>query len=133
MKGEEAPIGMVSQIEDSAMSKFDYEPIEPQTRSELISQLESGDPQAIAKALYSASRYEQDWKWVQDQCLKCLDATEVSVRWAAVTCLGDLALFRWPLDIQTVLLALENAAKDPKIADPARVNLSMVRQFLISE
>ena len=112
------------------MSKFEYEPVQPATRNELISQLESGDPDAVANALYSASKYEQDWKWVQDQCLRFLDSPEVSVRWAAVTCLGDLAFLRRPLDIQAVLPALEKATKDPKIADPASFSLSMVRQFL---
>jgi HEAT repeat len=114
-------------------NKFRYEFVRPTTRNELTSQLESGDPEAVAKALYSATRYEEDWKWVQDQCLKCLESPEVSVRWAAVTCLGDLAFLRRPLDIHAVLPALEEATKDPKIADPARFSVSMVKQFVGSK
>ena len=114
-------------------SKFEYEPVHPSTKTELTRQLESGNSEEIANALYSASKYEQDWEWVQEQCLKCLESPEVSVRWAAVTCLGDLAFLRRPLDIQTVLPALEKAAKDPKLADPASFSLSMVRQFLGSQ
>jgi hypothetical protein len=114
----------------SPMSNFKYEAVQPATRSELISQLENGDPQKVARALYSASKYDPDWKWVQDQCLKCLNSPEVSVRWAAATCLGDLAFLQRPLEIQIVLPALENATKDPKIADPAKFSLNMVKQFL---
>jgi hypothetical protein len=115
------------------MDDVKYEPVLPVSRSELTSQLESGDAETVEKALYAASRYEQDWKWVQDQCLICLESPEASVRWAAVTCLGDLAFSRRPLDIQAVLPALEKAAKDPEIADPASFSLSMVKQFLGSK
>jgi hypothetical protein len=111
-------------------SKFEYEPVHPSTKAELTRLIESGDSKLIVNALYSASKYEQDWKWVQDQCLKCLESPEVTVRWAAATCLGDLAFLRRPLDTEVVLPALEKAANDPKIADPASFSLSMVRQFL---
>lgn len=114
-------------------NNFKYQSVQPTTRSDLVSKLESGNPEAVANALYSASKYEQDWKWVQDQCLRCLDSPDVSVRWAAVTCLGDLAFLRRSLDIQSVLPALEKAAKDPEIADPANFSLRMVKQFLVSK
>jgi len=114
-------------------SKFKYERVRPATRNELTGQLESGDPEAVAKAQYSATKYEQDWRWVQDQCLKRLASPEVSVRWAAATCLGNLAFLRRPLDIHTVLPALEEATKDPKIADPAKFSVGMVKQFVGSK
>jgi hypothetical protein len=110
-----------------------YEPLHPTTRGELIRQLESDDPEIVAKALYSAARYEEDWKWVQDQCLKHLGSPEVPVRWAAATCLGDLAFLRRPLEVRIVVPALKRATEDPTIADPARFSLSMVRQFVGSE
>jgi hypothetical protein len=115
------------------MTDLKYEPTRPRSRSELISQLQSGDPENIAQALYAASKYEEDWKWVQDQCLECLNSPEASVRWAAATCLGDLAFIRRPLDILVVVPALERATKDPKIADPASFSLSMIKQFLGTE
>ena len=114
-------------------NRFRYEPVLPKTRSELNRQLESGNPEKIASALYSASRYDEDWKWAQDQCLRFLDSEHVPVRWAAATCLGDLAFFRRPLDVPLVVSALERAAKDPEIADPARFSLSMVKEFLAAE
>ncbi len=113
--------------------KFKYEQVLPKTRSELNRLLESGNPKEIADALYSASRYDEDWKWSQDLCLRFLDSEHVHVRWAAATCLGDLAFFRRPLDVPLVVRALERAAKDPEIADPAGFSLSMVKEFLAAE
>jgi HEAT repeat protein len=112
------------------MNNPKYEPVQPLSKRELILQIESGDPQAVSKALYSAAKYEEDWKWVQSKCLEALKSPEVSVRWAAATCLGDLAFMRRPLDTGSVIPALELATQDPQIADPAGFSLSMVRQFL---
>jgi len=112
------------------MRDFKYEAVKPKTRNELINELESDDPRTVANALYAASRYEKDWKWVQDLCVRFLDSANVEVRWAAATCLGDLAFSRHPLDVLVVEPALERAIKDPTIADPARFSLSMVKQFL---
>jgi hypothetical protein len=113
------------------MNELKYEPVFPVSRTELVRRLESNDPKAIADALYSAAKYEEDWKWVQNLCLEGLTSSEVLVRWAAATCLGDLAWFRrLPLDFDTVVSALEAATKDPQVAGPAADSLSMVREFL---
>jgi hypothetical protein len=111
-----------------------YEEVLPLTKSELMIQVESTDPRIVANALYAASRYEKDWKWVQGQCLKGLNSPEVSIRWAAVTCLGDLAFHRrFPIDLDLVIPALELATQDPQIAEPAGFSLSLVRQALHKE
>jgi hypothetical protein len=112
------------------MTNPKYEPVHPLSKRELILQIESDDPEVVAKALYAATKYEEDWRWVQDRCLEGLQSTEVSVRWAAATCLGDLAFMRRALDIDSVVPALELATHDPQIADPAGFSLSMVKQFL---
>ena len=112
------------------MTRFRYEPIHPIGKEELEDLLESGDAESVARALYAATRYEGDWRWVEDHCLKCLKSPEVLVRWAAATCFGDLALMRRPLKVDFVVAALENALKDPEIAEPAGISLSMVKQFL---
>jgi hypothetical protein len=111
------------------MSGFEYESVRPSTREELVKQIESGDPKAVANALYAASKYDDDSIWVQDQCLKLLNAPDMSVRWAAATCLGDLAFLRRPLDVDVVLSALEQATHDSQIADPAHFSISLVRQY----
>ncbi len=115
------------------MSDLKYEPVLPITREELTARLESGSPQTVASALYAAARHEEDWVWVQNECLKALKSPEVPVRWAAATCLGDLAFSRCPLDVGAVIPALETATQDPTIADPAAFSLSMVKQFLVGE
>lgn len=113
--------------------RYRYESVTPMTRKELTVQLGSDSPQTVANALYAATRYEEDWKWVQEQCLKALTSPEIPVRWAAATCLGDLAFLRRSLDVRAVIPALVAATKDPEIADPAAFSLSMVMQFLASE
>jgi hypothetical protein len=111
-----------------------YEAVLPLTRTELVARLESNDPHTVASALYSATKYENDWKWVQELCLKGLTSTELDIRWAAATCLGDLAFFRhFPVNFEIVILALERALQDPSIADPAGFSLSIVRQALKKE
>jgi hypothetical protein len=112
------------------MNDLKYEHVRRIARTQLISDLESDNPQTVANALYSAARYEQDTNWVQDQCLIKLTSPEAAIRWAAATCLGDLAFLRRPLDATTVILALERAKEDPAIADPAAFSLAMVKEFL---
>jgi hypothetical protein len=71
-----------------------YEPVLPLTKKELIAKLESADPQTVASAIYAATKYEHDSKWVQELCIKGLGSTDLAIRWASATCLGDLAFFR---------------------------------------
>lgn len=111
------------------MSNLRYEPVHPLPKAELIRQLASGDPEVVSKALYAAAKYEEDSSWVQHECLEGLKSPYVSIRWAAATCLGDLAFMRRPLDTDLVVSALEQASQDPEIADPAGFSLNMVRQF----
>jgi hypothetical protein len=110
-----------------------YEPVSPLSREQLVANLESDDTKLVAEALYSAARFEQDWEWVQDHCLFKLNSLSVPIRWAAATGLGDMAFRRCPLTLDKVIPALEEAKKDPEIADPAAFNLSMVKQFLKSD
>jgi hypothetical protein len=112
------------------MANLRYEPLHPLAKEELVSRLASDDPQTVASALYAASKYDEDWQWVQNQCLSHLNSPHVSIRWAAATCLGDLAFLRRLLDVDVVVPALEAATKDSGISDPASFSLSMVRQFL---
>ena len=115
------------------MSDFKYEPVQPIERAQLFRDLASSDPEVVANALYAACRLNEDTKWLEDECVKRLQASELKVRWAAATCLGDLAFFRRPLDAKRVSSALEEATHDPTISCPARFSLSMVKQFLTVE
>ena len=112
------------------MSDLRYQPIHRIARDQLVRDLESDNPQTVANALYAATRYEEDTAWVQSQCLNKLTSPEVAVRWAAATCLGDLAFLRRPLNTSVVIPALELAKEDLAIADPASFSLNLVKQFL---
>jgi hypothetical protein len=112
------------------MSDLSYQPILWMERNQLVSDLESDNPQTVANALYAATKYETDTDWVQNQCLSKLTSPQVAIRWAAATCLGDLAFLRRPLNTKLVVPALQLAKEDPAIADPASFSLSMVKQFL---
>lgn len=111
------------------MNKFKYEQVQPIEREQALRDLESSDPEVVASTLYRAARSDEDTKWVENACLERLKSPELKVRWAAATCLGDLAFLRRPLDVKRVIPALEEATKDASISDPARFSLSMVRQF----
>jgi hypothetical protein len=116
-------------LELEAMSPSEFEHVRFIPHEELVRDLLSGEPRRIAAALYGASRYDEDWEWVQSNCLLCLRSTDVTVRRAAATCLGDLAFFfRRPINAALVLSALKISADDPTIADPAQLSISLVMQ-----
>jgi hypothetical protein len=115
------------------MNDFKYERVDPIKREQAIRALANPDPQVVANALYAAARSDEDTKWLEEECLKRLTSPELRIRWAAATCLGDLAFFHRPLDVKRVIAALEAATEDPTISDPAGFSLSMIRQFSPSE
>lgn len=111
------------------MKKLKYEHVEPVGRAQAERYLESADPEVVACALYAVTRSDEDADWLTHVCLELLKSPELRVRWAAATCLGDLAFSRRPIDADKVIQALEAATRDPSIADPAGFSLSLVRQF----
>jgi hypothetical protein len=115
------------------MNDFKYERVAPINREQARRALERADPEVVASALYAAARSDEGTQWLEEECLKRLAFPELRIRWAAATCLGDLAFFRRPLDVNKVIPALEAAAEDPTISEAARFSLSMVRQFSVSE
>ena len=114
------------------MEDLNYQPVESLSDARLLEDLQSGDPARIANALYSAVRFCDDSKWTQDHCIAFLTSPHVSVRWAAATCLGDLAFLRKSINAQIALDALIKAQEDQSIADPVSFSISLVNQFAIS-
>jgi len=112
------------------VSDLKYEQVPFIDRQQLLRDLENPDPEIVATALYAAYRSESDTPWLEQECLSRLSSPMLRVRWAAATCLGDLAFFRHPLDLKKVIPALEAAISDPTISDPASFSLSMVKEFL---
>jgi hypothetical protein len=109
------------------MSDLKYEPVAKLPRDVTVRDLSSDDPERISAALYSATYYDPDWRWVQDECLRFLTHENLLVRWTAATCLGDLAMFHETLDLARVLPALLEACKDQSIRDPAEVSISFIK------
>src|SRR5580704_17985753 len=109
------------------MAGLRYEATNPMSRAQVVRELSSGVPDRIATALCAAARFDEDWSWVQEQCLRLAVHESAGVRWASVTCLTDLTFFRRPLNVVAVLAVLENALADTEISDPARVSLRMVK------
>lgn len=111
------------------MADLNYEKTPVLSHAELVREIDSGDPERMSTALYSATRHDEDWQWVQEQCLQHLTHSAVPVRWAAATCLGDLAFFfHRPIDHVRVLTALYEAANDPAVADPVHFSISLINQ-----
>ncbi len=107
-----------------------YEPVEQRTREQVEAMLLSTDAKRIAKALWSATYYDPDWRWVQTKCLYFLTDADVWVRRNAATCLGLLATFHNKLDTAVVVPALEKAAEDPQVKTWAEDSLADIRHSL---
>lgn len=104
-----------------------YEAVNPQSRAELTEALASSDPERIRSALYSASWYEEDWRWTQGNCLRFLQHNDPLVRWAAALSLGYIAQFHKHIDLDLVLPALHEAQADDAIRGPVGDGLDMIK------
>jgi hypothetical protein len=109
-------------------NRLEYKRVEPDTEARIRERIQSNNPEDVAEALYSAVRHVENREFVQNACLERLESPEIKIRWAAATCLGDLVYFGGLFDVDKVILALELAARDPSIAGPASLSLSMVKQ-----
>jgi hypothetical protein len=114
------------------VTELRYEEFYPQSRQDLEKALASDDPEQIRNALYSASKYESDWAWTQQQCLKYLAHKELEVRWAAALSLGFVAVYQRRLDLAKVLPELHAAKNDHLIASVVEDSLEMIRQHIKS-
>jgi hypothetical protein len=103
-----------------------YEEVHPRTRAELVEGRASNDSEQIRSSLYSASWYDEDWRWTQEQCLVFLRHQDPLVRWAAALSLGYIAQFHKQLDLVRVLPALHEAYADPAIRSTVGDSLDMI-------
>jgi hypothetical protein len=112
------------------MTELIYEDFEYLSRAELQMAFDSGNSEKIRNALFSAAKYEPDWRWSQDQCFRFLDHPDHLVRWAAALALGFIALYQRNLDLPEALPRLHAACHDPLIKGPASDSIEMVLQFV---
>lgn len=108
------------------VGEFKYEEVLDRSHQELAENLASGDSERIRSALYSASWYEEDWRWTQEHCLSFLKHSDPLVRWAAALSLGYIAQFHKKLDLEKVLPALHYAHADPAISSTVGDALEMI-------
>jgi hypothetical protein len=114
------------------VTELKYEEFYPQSRQDLVKALDSGDTEQVRNALYSAAKYESDWAWSQEQCLKFLIHKELEVRWAAALSLGFIAVYQRRLDLAKVLPELHAAKRDSLIAPVVEDSLEMIQQYIKS-
>ncbi|MGA8074955.1 MAG: hypothetical protein WB995_15890 [Candidatus Acidiferrales bacterium] len=114
------------------MTELEYEEFYPQSRHDLVKALGSDDPDQVRIALYSAAKYESDWAWTQEQCLKFLAHEKLEVRWAAALSLGYIAVYQRKLDLAKVLPELYAAKKDELIAPVVDDSLEMIQRYVKS-
>ena len=112
------------------MTELKYESVPQMSQADLTEALESGDPDQIRSALYSASWYEADWRWTQNYCLRFLQHVDPQVRWAAALSLGYIAQFHQHLDLDLVLPALRRAQGDPLICLTVGDSFDMIAHSL---
>ena len=89
-----------------------YEDVAPVTKNEAERAFKSLEPNQIVNALLGITYFDADWEWVQDWCLHFLESKDVSVRNAAIACLGHLARIHKTINKPKVLGALRNHIKD---------------------
>jgi hypothetical protein len=112
------------------VTELKYEEFYPQSRDELVKALASNDPEQIRSALYSAAKYESDWAWSQDQCLKYIVHKNRDVRWAAALSLGFIAVYHRKLDLAKVLPELHAAKNDSLMVPVVEDSLEMIQQYI---
>lgn len=110
-----------------------YEEVERLTRDQVIEAFKSTDNARIAEALYSATYYDRDWRWVQEQCLHYLNFSDLWVRRNAATCLGILAVFHKQLDVERVIPKLEEAGRDEALRAYVEDSLRDIRHNIYRE
>jgi hypothetical protein len=113
------------------MSEMHYEPVLRRSREELDTAFRRGDPSGIHDALISAAYWDDDWRWVQDQCLSFADHDSAVVRAGAAYALGMIAVFHAKLEMDRVIPALRRLAEDPVVRPHAETSMEDIDHFIV--
>jgi hypothetical protein len=113
------------------MSEMQCVPVSQRTRADLEELLSSDDPQSVCDGLLSASYWEPDWQWVQEQCLHYLDSLDSKVRAFAAQGLGYIAVFHGKSDLDRVIPRLTALLNDPEVGPIVEDAIEDVRHFVI--
>jgi len=94
---------------------MEYYSVLERDRPEIVGLLRSPRTMDVIDGLLSAAYYDPDWRWVQEQCLVCLNHQNMWVRRNAATCLGHIARIHKELDVELVLPRLTVLKDDAEI------------------
>jgi hypothetical protein len=91
----------------------------------------SGDVMKICDALVAVAFHDQDWRWVQEQCLRFLENEDFQISGLAATCLGHLARIHGQLDKDRVINALKKKLDNstPQLQGMSKMRLTISRCF----
>lgn len=113
-----------------SMNEFNYRPVRRQTREDILNALSSNKVQEIRDALISASYWDEDWKWAQQQLVNFAEHEDELVLWAVVAGLGFIAAFHGEIDEKTVLPILNRLKARPALASDVEETLSEIGHFV---
>ncbi|MFB9327081.1 HEAT repeat domain-containing protein [Paenibacillus aurantiacus] len=75
--------------------------------------LHSGEVKKVVDALLALTFHNDDWKAVQEICIRCSSDQNPNVRGIAILCFGHLARIHGDLEQDKVLPIVRNALNDP--------------------
>lgn len=107
-----------------------YAEVSPMSRQEAEAAFATGSDDRIVEALLSVAYHDDDWHWVQSQCLCFARHPSVAIRRVAVTCLGHLARLHGALALETVLPLLDELAKEPTLSGQVEDALDDIGLFI---
>jgi hypothetical protein len=108
-----------------------YEEMQPISRIEAQRVAASGDADAICRAIISLALFDNDWRWVQDWCLRLASDDRSQVRGCAATSLGHLARIHGHLDLARVVPVLEQLTEDSEVGGQADDALGDIQMFIV--
>ena len=99
---------------------------------EVIEIFESNDKAKICDVMLSLAFYEEDWIWVQNQCLKLLNHKDIDIKGLAVVCLGHIARIQGKLEL-TAIEKLKHLKKDPLIGNRVEDALDDIDMYIFNK
>lgn len=112
------------------MSNLRYEEPEPSRPQDVIAALDRGDPFGASKALIGAAMHHEEWRDVQELCLRLLEGEDRNVAATAATALGHLARIHGELDVDIVRPILQRYLGDEIVGPRAEDALDDIRHYI---